>query len=205
MSLKDFLTQTVQLGIMTPRTGEGAKTWPLTSYAARLDQPGSNARLTDPLFGSPEANLFLDGSSVIDVRADDIVMHGTKQYVILRVRDMRDQTALRHYEIAITSQEFKTGSVLRYIEIGGKPQAGILPIKQLVPDLANQSCYAQGVSTKEVLASHGLFELTDVRFVFYTKLYETDEISFDGKTYRIIQLQYYDSNIGKCVVVARAV
>lgn len=203
MSLKDFLTQTVQIGAMTPRTGEGVKTYTFTSYPARLDQPGSTAKMNDWLFGAPEANLFLDGSTVIDVQADDVVRHGTKQYVVLKVRDMRDQVNLRHYEVALTTQEFVLASILRYVESGGKPQAGIPPTKDLVTGFADLNCFVQRMSSREVMASKELYELTDLKFVFYTRLYETDEILCEGKTYKIIQIQYYDPAKGKSVVVAR--
>jgi hypothetical protein len=61
------------------------------------------------------------------------------------------------------------------------------------------------VSTREVLASNGKVELTDTLFIFYEEVKETDEILYDGKTYKVVQLKYYDPDIGRSMVIGRVI
>jgi hypothetical protein len=42
-------------------------------------------------------------------------------------------------------------------------------------------------------------------FIFYAEVLDTDEILFQGKTYKVIQTRYADVDIGRSTVIARAV
>jgi hypothetical protein len=116
-------------------------------------------------------------------------------------------TLLRRGWDVLRSLQFNPkASVLRYVVIDeGKPHLGIEPTTELVPGLADLDVYVSRVSTREVMASKGKIELTDMMFIFYAEVKDTDEISYQGKTYKVIQIKYYDPNIGRSIVIARAV
>ena len=100
----------------------------------------------------------------------------------------------------------KTASILRYLITGeGKPHLGIGPTKTLVPDLSDLDVYVNQVSVREVIASNGKIELTDLLFVFWNEIKMTDKIEYLSKVYRVIQVRYYDPDIGQCQIVARAI
>jgi hypothetical protein len=116
-------------------------------------------------------------------------------------------TLLREgWDILRSLQFNKKASVLRYtVTQEGKPHLGIEDQKTLVPGLADLDVYASRVSTKEVLASNGKVELTDTMFIFYAEVKETDEILYEGKTYKVVQLKYYDPDIGRSMVIGRVI
>ena len=112
----------------------------------------------------------------------------------------------RGWDVLRSLQFNKKASVLRYtVTQEGRPDLGIEPTKELMPGLADLDVYVSRVSTREVMASKGKLELTDMMFVFYAEVKETDEISYQGKIYRVIQLKYWDPDIGRSAVIARAV
>jgi hypothetical protein len=100
----------------------------------------------------------------------------------------------------------KKASILRYTEtVEAKPHLGIPAQTQLVSGLADVDVYASRVSTREVLASRGVIEMTDMLFVFYAEVRETDQIEYEGKTYQVIQIKHWDRDIGRCAVVGRMI
>jgi hypothetical protein len=116
-------------------------------------------------------------------------------------------TLLREGWDVLRSLQFnKKASVLRYtVTQEGKPHLGIEDQRELVPGLADLDVYVSRVSTREVLASNGKVELTDTLFIFYEEVKETDEILYDGKTYKVVQLKYYDPDIGRSMVIGRVI
>jgi hypothetical protein len=116
-------------------------------------------------------------------------------------------TLLREGWDVLRSLQFnKKASILRYtVTQEGKPHLGIDDQKELVPGLADLDVYVSRVSTREVLASNGKVELTDTLFIFYEEVKETDEILYDGKTYKVVQLKYYDPDIGRSMVIGRVI
>jgi hypothetical protein len=116
-------------------------------------------------------------------------------------------TMLREgWDILRSLQFNKKASVLRYTEANdGKPELGIPPTRTLVTGLSNLDVYWSRVSTREVIASRGLIELTDVMFIFYAEARSTDEILFDGKTYKVVSIKFWNPDIGRTGVIARAV
>jgi hypothetical protein len=116
-------------------------------------------------------------------------------------------TILREGLDILRSLQFnKKASILRYeIVDEGKPHLGIEPTRQLVSGLNDLDVYVSRVSTREVLAGRGRIELTDMKFIFYEEVKDTDEIVYNGKTYKVIQVEYYDPDIGRSIVIARAV
>lgn len=116
-------------------------------------------------------------------------------------------TILREgWDILRSLQFNKKASILRYeIVDEGKPHLGIEPTRQLVSGLSDLDVYVSRVSTREVIAGRGKIELTDMKFIFYVEVKDTDEIQYDGKTYKVIQVQYYDPDIGRSIVIARAI
>jgi len=116
-------------------------------------------------------------------------------------------TLLRNgWDILRSLQFNKKASVLRYTIVSeGKPHLGVEPGRQLVADLSNLDVYVSRVSTREVLASNGKIELTDMMFIFYQEVKDTDEILYDGKTYRVVQVKFYDPDIGRTMLIARLV
>jgi hypothetical protein len=116
-------------------------------------------------------------------------------------------TILREGLDILRSLQFnKKASILRYeIVDEGKPHLGIEPTRRLFPGLNDLDVYVSRVSTREVLAGRGRIELTDMKFIFYEEVKDTDEIVYNGKTYKVIQVEYYDPDIGRSIVIARAV
>ena len=116
-------------------------------------------------------------------------------------------TLLRKGWDVLRSLQFnKKASVLRYtVTSEGRPDVGIEPTTELVPGLADLDVYVSLVSAREVIASRGKIELTDMKFIFYEEVKETDEIMYQGKTYRVIQVPYWDVDIGRAMVIGRAV
>jgi len=116
-------------------------------------------------------------------------------------------TLLRKGWDVLRSLQFnKKADILRYtVTQEGRPDLGIEPTTELVPGLADLDVYVSRVSTREVMASRGKIELTDMKFIFYEEVKETDEIMYQGKTYRVIQVPYWDVDIGRTTVVGRAV
>lgn len=125
---------------------------------------------------------------------------------LTREQTIQAGTALRQGWDVLRSLQFnKTASILRYTETGGKEHLGIPPEKILVSGLADLDMYVSRVSEREVIASKGVIELFDFLFIFYEKVLETDEILYDGKVYRVIQLKFYDPDIGRSNVIGRAI
>jgi len=116
-------------------------------------------------------------------------------------------TILREGLDILRSLQFnKKASILRYeIVDEGKPHLGIEPTKELVSGLDDLDVYVSRVSTREILAGRGRIELTDLKFIFYEEVRDTDEIVYNGKTYKVVQVEYYDPDIGRSIVIARAV
>ena len=109
------------------------------------------------------------------------------------------------WDILRSLQFNKKASVLRYTTTAeGRPDLGVPPTEVLVAGLADLDVYVSRVSTREVMASRGKIELTDMMFIFYVEVKETDKISYQEKTYEIIQLKYWDPDIGRTAVIARA-
>lgn len=112
----------------------------------------------------------------------------------------------RGWDVLRSLQFYKKASILRYVVIDeGKPHLGIEPKTELVPGLEDLDVYVSRVSTREVMASRGKIELTDMMFIFYEEVKDTDEILYQGKTYKVIQVRYSDTDIGRSTVIARAV
>lgn len=115
-------------------------------------------------------------------------------------------TLLRKGWDVLRSIQFnKKASILRYTESGGKPHLGIAPTKTLVSGLSILDVYVSRVSTREVLASKGKVELTDMMFIFYCEVKETDLIEYSGKKFNVVQISYYDPDIGRSMVIGRMV
>jgi len=109
------------------------------------------------------------------------------------------------WDVLRSLQFNKTASILRYeVTQEGRPDLGIEPTAELVSGLADLDVYVSRVSTREVIASRGKLELTDMMFIFYAEVKETDEILYQGKTHGVIQLKYWDPDIGRSAVTARA-
>ena len=112
----------------------------------------------------------------------------------------------RGWDVLRSLQFYKKASILRYVVTDeGKPHLGIEPTTELVPGLADLDVYVSRVSTREVMASKGKIELTDTKFIFYAEVRSTDQILYEGKTYNVIQVPFYDADIGRSTVIARAV
>jgi hypothetical protein len=112
----------------------------------------------------------------------------------------------RGWDVLRSLQFYKKASILRYVVTDeGKPHLGIEPTTELVSGLEDLDVYVSRVSTREVMASRGKIELTDMMFLFYAEVLDTDEILFQGKTYKVIQTRYADVDIGRSTVIARAV
>jgi len=112
----------------------------------------------------------------------------------------------RGWDVLRSLQFNKKASILRYVVTNeGRPDVGIEPTTELVPGLADLDVYVSLVSAREVIASRGKIELTDMKFIFYEEVKETDEIMYQGKTYRVIQVPYWDVDIGRTTVIGRAV
>ena len=112
----------------------------------------------------------------------------------------------RGWDVLRSLQFNKKASILRYVVTNeGRPDVGIEPTTELVPGLADLDVYVSLVSAREVIASRGKIELTDMKFIFYEEVKETDEVMYQGKTYRVIQAPYWDVDIGRTMVVGRAV
>jgi hypothetical protein len=110
------------------------------------------------------------------------------------------------WDVLRSLQFNKTASILRYVVVQeGKPHLGIEEQRQLVSGLADLPVYVTRVSTREVMVSNGKIELTDMMFIFYAEVRETDEILWDGKTYKVVQLKYYDPSIGRSMVIGRMI
>ncbi len=111
----------------------------------------------------------------------------------------------RGWDILRSLQSNKKASVLRYsVLTEAKPHLGIDAVTELVSGLDDLDVLVANVSTREVMASRGKIELTDMLFVFYQDVKETDKILYDGKTYEVIQLKFSDATIPKTIVIARA-
>ena len=112
----------------------------------------------------------------------------------------------RGWDVLRSIQFNKKADILRYtVTLEGRPDLGIEPTTELAPNLADLDVYVSRVSTREVMASRGKIELTDMMFIFYEEVKDTDEILYQGKTYKVIQTRYSDVDIGRSTVVARAV
>jgi len=110
------------------------------------------------------------------------------------------------WDILRSLQGNKTASILRYTVIEeAKPHLGIEATTELVPGLSDLDVYVTRVSTREVMASGGKIEMSDMMFIFYAEVKETDEILYGGVTYRVISLKYWDEHTGRSMVIARAV
>jgi hypothetical protein len=116
-------------------------------------------------------------------------------------------TLLRQgWDILRSLQFNKKASILRYTVVSeGKPHLGIEPTRELVAGLADLDVYVSRVSTGEVMASGGKIELSDMMFIFYAEVKDTDEIEYLGKKYKVIQVKYWDPDIGRSMVIARAI
>jgi len=75
----------------------------------------------------------------------------------------------------------------------------------LIEGLSNLNVYVSRVSTREVLASREQLELTDMIFIFYEEVRDTDKILYQDKVYKVIQIRYWDPDIGRSHVVGRSV
>lgn len=100
----------------------------------------------------------------------------------------------------------KKVSILRYTNIDdGQPHLGIEPAAEQVSGLANIDAYVTPISVREVIASKGKLELTDMLFIFLgQEILETDEISYSGKTFDVIQFQFFDPSSGFYGAIGRA-
>lgn len=111
----------------------------------------------------------------------------------------------RGWDVLRSLQFNKTASVLRYtVTQEGRPDLGIEPTTELAPGLADLDVYVSRVSTREVIASRGKIELTDMMFIFYVEVKDTDEILYQEKNYKVVQVRYWDPDIGRCQVIGRA-
>jgi len=112
----------------------------------------------------------------------------------------------RGWDVLRSIQFNKKADILRYtVTLEGRPDLGIEPTTELAPNLADLDVYVSRVSTREVMASRGKIELTDMMFIFYEEVKDTDEILYQGKTYKVTQTRYSDVDIGRSTVIARAV
>lgn len=112
----------------------------------------------------------------------------------------------RGWDVLRSLQFYKKASILRYIVTDeGKPHLGIEPTTELVPGLEDLDVYVSRVTAREVMASRGKIDLTDTKFIFYAEARSTDQILYEGKTYNVIQVPFYDADIGRSMVIARAV
>jgi len=110
------------------------------------------------------------------------------------------------WDILRSLQFGKKASILRYTVVAeAKSHLGIEAQTELVPGLSDLDVYVSRVSTREVMASRGKLELTDMMFIFYEEVKETDEILYHGKTYKVIQIRFFDADIGRCQVIGRSV
>lgn len=101
----------------------------------------------------------------------------------------------------------KKVSVLRYINLDdGQPHLGIEPLTEQVSGLTDIDAYVTPVSVREVIASQGKIELTDMLFIFLgQEILETDEIFYSSKTYDIVQFRFFDPSSNLYGAVGRAV
>jgi len=112
----------------------------------------------------------------------------------------------RGWDVLRSIQFNKKADILRYtVTQEGRPDLGIEPTTELAPNLADLDVYVSRVGTREVMASRGKIELTDMMFIFYEEVKDTDEILYQGKTHKVIQTRYSDVDIGRSTVIARAV
>lgn len=116
-------------------------------------------------------------------------------------------TLLRSAWDVLRSLQFnKTASILRYTEtVPAKPQLGIDAERELVSDLSDLDVYISRLSTREVQASNGRFELTDTLFIFYTEIGVTDKVFYEGREYDVVAIRHYDADTAQCQIVARMV
>jgi len=100
----------------------------------------------------------------------------------------------------------KKASILRYESVDERePYFGIASTGKLIEGLSNLNVYVSRVSTREVLASREQLELTDMIFIFYEEVRDTDKILYQDKVYKVIQIRYWDPDIGRSHVVGRSV
>ena len=112
----------------------------------------------------------------------------------------------RGWDILRSLQFDKKASILRYtVVVEAKPHLGIEAQTELVPGLSGLDVYVSRISTREVMASRGKLELTDMMFIFYEEVRDTDEILYQGKTYKVIQIKFHDPDIGRTMAIGRAV
>lgn len=104
----------------------------------------------------------------------------------------------------------KTASILRYtvtdsdIDRAKKESLGIEPSRALVSGLSDLDVYFGYVSVREVSASQGKLQLSDVRFVFWGyEVKMTDLIRYDSKDYKVVQIVNWDPYMGSCQAIAR--
>ena len=122
-------------------------------------------------------------------------------------------TILRQGWDVLRSLQFnKTASIVRYvvtdpeIEQARKASLGVEPARTLVSGLADLPVFVSPVSIREVGASYGALELSDVRFVFWDhEVKMTDMVRYDGKDYKVIQVVNWDVDVGICQIIGRAV
>ncbi len=116
-------------------------------------------------------------------------------------------TMLRQaWDVLRSLQGNKTASVLRYtVTQTGKPHLGIEEQKALVPGLADLDVFVSRLSTREVLASNGVLELTDLLFIFYQEVKATDKVLHGGVTYEVVQIRAWEVYTGQCQIIGRAV
>jgi len=109
----------------------------------------------------------------------------------------------------LRSKQFNpTASILRYtVTEEAKPEIGKGPVRELVSGLSDLPVLKTNLSWREVSASRGLFELRDKRFIFYLSgpVVMTDHISFGGKEYKVIEIEHWSDETGRCQVIAREV
>lgn len=107
----------------------------------------------------------------------------------------------------LRSKQFNpTANILRYtITTPAKPEIGKGPERELVSGLADLSVLQTNINWRVVQASHGLFELGDRRFIFYlsSRILATDLISFQDKKYKVISVETWSENTGRCQVICR--
>lgn len=110
------------------------------------------------------------------------------------------------WDVLRSLQGNKTASILRYTEtVAAKPHLGIEAEKALVDGLGDLDVFVSRLSTKEVLASNGVLELTDLLFVFYEESKATDKILYGEVTYEVIQIRAWEPYTNQCQVIGRAI
>jgi hypothetical protein len=120
---------------------------------------------------------------------------------------IQSATLLRQGWDVLRSLQFnKTASILRYeVTKEGRPDLGIEDTAEQVSDLADLPVLISRLSTWEVIASGGVLELTDMIFDFYEEVKATDKILYDEKTYEVIRIKFWDADVGRCIVIGRAI